>query len=212
MSPIAIRIMVGTAIAVALGVGTIVATTMLWARREIAKEVTLHPKSGNPQIERETSPGFYRVYFPEFPMRVFLKGKPQVLPRDLTQSDPDVKLQADHMAFYYTKDEGFQSTITGIWMTPLGLSRTRALPALQNFAGDYMNDSMATFTLFQVEGAENPAVGTEYQNTATNNVRVHHASIFISFQEGVVILTVSTTRPEVSRRMALHMARTAQFP
>lgn len=212
MNPTARRILVATAVVGAVGVATLSLKTLLWARREVNKEVTLAPGSGNPQLEKELFPGIYRVNFPEFPMKVMLMGKPQVLPWDISKLNAEVKLQADHMVFYYTKDEGFQSTVTGIWMTPIGLARTRDHETLAHFARDCMEDTVPNFQSFQVEGTEHPAVGLEYESTSTNGVQVWHSNIFISFQKGVVILAFATPSRKTAMGNALRMARSAQFP
>lgn len=146
-----------------------------WFGGQTTKTILPAKGAGQPIILNEYGGGNVAVHLPEFPVTIFMLGKPEPVAVETFGYAPRVKVQCDSMSGYQAMERGTMTSILGLWLTPVGLARVADKSGFESFAKEVASDSAPGGTPITIEDTEAPATGIlSYQGWARGEGQRRH--------------------------------------
>lgn len=199
---IAVAIILGTA-------GVVFRKSAESVAKEVTKKIQTVPGSGKPIIVQQFT-GNNAVHFPEFPVTIFMRGKPEPVPVTDSFFSVRVKLQCDAICGYRSYERGTLTSIIGLWLTPVGLARIGDQAGLESMAREIAGDSAPGGTPFAV-ASKYPATGILSHIKDGTGARASLGMSFVKFDKGLLVMSFAAADDKSATWMAATMAESASF-
>lgn len=181
------------------------------AKKVVSTKVGTVPGSGQPIILREYESGNIAAHFPEFPVTIFMLGKPEAISLENQPFAARVRLQCDAMCGYRAIERGTMTSILGLWLSPIGLARIRDMAGLESLAKEIADDSAPGGQPFKIPDTRTRSTGILTHIKDGRGVTVSLGMSFVSFDKGMLVMSFAAADDAGAKLMATRMAQSARF-